>query len=106
MGKRSLRTRLMILFVIVGITPALLVTSVLMNRIVSKEQAEVKRLSEEVVSNLVTDLAGLRDEVEKMAEKFATDERNGMFWTVPLLQSAKPDSLSWQNAYNSMSDGI
>lgn len=96
----------MILFVIVGVLPALLVTSVLMNRIVVKEQEEVRRLSEEVVASLTTDLTVLRGDIEKMAERFATDERNGMFWTVPLLQSAKPDSLSWQNSFTSMVDGI
>ncbi|NLJ74352.1 MAG: methyl-accepting chemotaxis protein [Firmicutes bacterium] len=102
----KLRTKLIVFFLIVGLLPACLVSVVLLNQIIDKEENAVFQVSEQFAEDIAQELASLTKQAESTINVFVTDERNGMFWTVPLLQTMEPDSLSWNNTITSMKEGI
>lgn len=102
MRGRSLQTKLVVLFIIVGIIPASILSVVFMQQLLAHKRSEVIRGSEETVSAISASLLTFQEQAVNAARQFATDERRGMYWTVPILESAERDSMTWRNTHTSL----
>ncbi len=102
MRERSLQTKLVVLFIIVGIVPASILSVLFMHQLLNHKRSEVIRGSEETVTTISANLLAFQEQAVGTARQFATDERRGMFWTVPILESADPDSMTWRNTHTSL----
>ena len=102
MRGRSLQTKLVVLFIIVGIVPASILSVLFMHQLLNHKRSEVIRGSEETVTTISANLLAFQEQAVGTARQFATDERRGMFWTVPILESADPDSMTWRNTHTSL----
>lgn len=106
MRGRSLQTKLVILFVIVGLVPACLLSYVFIGQVLDLQRDEVIRISEETLQEKKAALQALQEHASRTAAQFANDERRGMYWTVPLLETASPDSMTYRNTFTSLVDAL
>ena len=83
MRGRSLQTKLVVLFIIVGIIGKYTQCRV-MQQLLAHKRSEVIRGSEETVSAISASLLTFQEQAVNAARQFATDERRGMYWTVPI----------------------
>ncbi len=101
---RSLRTKLIIIFLIIGLFPAVIVNFVFYFQIDSRERAIIARDSMVLATSINTNLSNFFANHTKQLENIAADQ--SIMLPVSLLSGTEPNSSSWRATSSTLLNSI
>lgn len=102
--KNSIKTRLITMFLLVGLIPALVIALIFYVQIDSTERLALERDSIGIVNSIDNVLGGYLAQRQSEAETLAGD--NNISLPVSLMEFSQPESSTWRTALNTLRNSI